>query len=150
MKIVEKIKAFIERLKLKRIAIVAVIFTQALKRFIQSKHVEFVMEIAPLPWVNFLGKLLGYFKKAEVVIPSVVKGLVLAHGMLDEDTATDDQITFMVLADHVRYFSEEDSAKFWQEYALAVMNALAGDGVVDDQERKAINDEAYKRLIKKE
>ncbi|MDX5478420.1 MAG: hypothetical protein LPJ98_08170, partial [Cyclobacteriaceae bacterium] len=61
-----------ERAKLKNIAIAAVLISQALKRVVQSEIGLLVLEMAPLPWVNFIGKVIGWIGKANEVVPVVV------------------------------------------------------------------------------
>ena len=142
------IKKFYERIKLKQIAVVAVIVTQALKRFVQSKHALLILDLVPLPWASLAGKILGYLVKANELVPEIVKTIIVVKGFVDEKIE-DEKVATQILADHLSHMTELEVNEFWRDYALLVMNALSNDGIIDDEERKQINDEVYRKLLKK-
>lgn len=142
------IKRFYERIKLKQIAVVAVIVTQALKRFVQSKYGLLLLDLIPLPWASFVGKLLIYLTKANEIVPELIETIIVAKGFVSKKI-NDEKASLQILTDHLSHMSEFEVNQFWRDYALLVLNALAGDGIIDDEERKQINDETYRKLLKK-
>ena len=142
------LKKIFERIKLKNIAIAAVLVTQTIKRIAQSEIGLIILDMAPLPWVNFIGKVLGWIAKTNEILPEVVRGIVLKEGILSEWESTDHKVTMQALINHLSNFSKDDLDKFLAFMALQIMDARAGDGVVDDEEKKQIMEESYKYLFK--
>jgi hypothetical protein len=146
-KITDFFKKIYQKIKLEQIAIVAVIVTQSLKRLVTSEFALIVLELAPLPWVSFITKILRYISKANEVLPVIIKNIVLAKGLLDNYTIDNQQLTD-VLVKHLRGYSKEELNEFFQYFALQVSIALDNDGLIDDVERKDINDKVYQKLFK--
>jgi len=147
-KVVNYFKRIYEKLRLEKVAIASVIVTQALKRLVQSEFTLLVLELAPLPWVNFLSKIIGYINKANEVVPLIVKQIVVTKGILDT-ADVDDKLALNVLVDHLRYYNKEELGEFLQYFSLMIMNADDnGDGVVSDEERAKIIQDTYTRLFK--
>jgi hypothetical protein len=142
------LKKIFERIKLKNIAIAAVLVTQTIKRIAQSEIGLLVLDMAPIPWVNFIGKVLGWIAKTNEILPEIVRGIVLKEGILSEWEATDHKYVMQSLIDHLSNFSKDDLDNFLAFMALQIMNARAGDGVVDEWEKKEIMEESYKYLFK--
>lgn len=142
-------KRLFEKLRLEKIAIAAVLVAQALKRLVQSEITQLVIDLAPLPWVNFLSKVLGHLTKANEVLPQIVRGIVISKGMLDEETSKDHKIALLVLIDHLKNYSREELNEFIAFFALQIMNAQAGDGVISNEERAKIIEDSYQFLFKK-
>lgn len=148
MKIFDWFRRTYERLKLKNIAIAAVLITQAIKRFANSEIGQLVIDMSLLKWPNFIGKVLGILYKTNEVLPMVVKSIVVSKGILDEAAASDDKIAIAVLVDHLRYYSKKDLSEFSAFMALQILNARAGDGIIDEEEKKEIIEATYQFLFK--
>ena len=147
MKVFSWVKKVFEKIKLERIAIVSVIVTQSLKRLIQSEFALLVLEMAPIPWVNFISKVMGYITKANEIVPVIVKQIVVTKGILDE-AIIEEKLAMDILIDHLKYYNKEDLDEFLAFFSLQVMNALAGDGIIDEEEKSQIIESAYQKLFK--
>lgn len=142
------LKRIYEKIKLKQVAVAAVIVTQALKRFVQSKHSLLILDLIPLPWASLVGKITRYLVLANELVPEITKQILVTKGFVQE-RIEDERTANQILSDRLAHLNEFEVKEFWRDYALLVMNALSNDGVIDDTERKLINDEVYNKLLKK-
>lgn len=148
MKILDFAKKVYERLKLKNIAIASVLITQALKRVVQSEIGLLILDLAPIPWVNLIGKIFGWIGKANSVIPIVVREISIAKGLIGEIKQIDYKSEMDGLVQHLRVYSKEELNDFLAFFSLQIMNASAGDGIIDHEEKKQILEDSYKFLFK--
>lgn len=149
MKLVTWLKKKYELLKIKNIAIVAVMITQALKRIVQSELGLIVLDMVPLPWVSLIGKLLGLAKKVNEVLPQVVKAIVISKGILDQSSAGEYKTDMTALTDHLRLYSEKDLNDFLKFMSMEILKARFDDGIIDDNEKSEIIENTYQFLFKK-
>lgn len=148
MKIFDWVRKAYEKFKLKNVAIAAVLISQALKRVVQSELGLLILDMAPIPWVSFIGKALGWISKANAAVPFVVKAIVVSKGILDESSSQDDKMALSVLIDHLKYYNKEELNEFIAFFSLQIINATADDGILDDQEKSEVMEEVYKFLFK--
>lgn len=148
MKALNFLKRAYEKLKLKNIAITAVIVAQALKRAAQSEITLLILELAPLPWANFIGKIFGWINKANDVVPEIVKSIVVSKGILDSTDDLPANQAMAILIDHLRYYKKEDLNEFVKFFSVQIVNANY-DGVITDEEKDQIIEESYQFLFKR-
>lgn len=148
MKAFNFLKRAYEKLKLKNIAITAVIVAQALKRAAQSEITLLILELAPLPWANFIGKIFGWINKANDVVPEIVKSIVVSKGILDSTDDLPANQAMGILIDHLRYYKKEDLNEFVKFFSLQIVNANY-DGVITEEEKDQIIEESYQFLFKR-
>ena len=147
-KVINFFKKIYERAKLKNIAITAVIVAQALKRAAQSEITLLILELAPLPWANFIGKIFGWINKANDVVPEIVKSIVVSKGILDKSDNLPANQAMSVLIDHLRYYKKEDLNEFVKFFSVQIINA-SYDGEITEEEKDKIIEESYQFLFKR-
>jgi hypothetical protein len=145
---IQKIKDFFKRIKLKRIAIVSVMVAQSLKRIVNSEVTLMLIDLAPLPWVKFFTKLFGYLKRVDAIVPELISNLVVANGML-EKASEDKKLAVNIFIDHLRHYDKDRQNEMYKLFATKVFEALSDDGEVDAQETDQILEEIYQELFKK-
>lgn len=148
MGIFGSIKKFIQRAKLKNLALVAVIVSQSLKRIVRSELGSFVLDIIPIPWASLVGKILNWASKVEKVVPEVIKAISITKGILTEDQLSNDKLVMAVFIDHLRYYSHDQLNEFIKFFAIQIMNASSDDGIIDEEEKDQMVEEAYQFLFK--
>lgn len=147
-KVIDFFKKIYERAKLKNIAITAVIIAQALKRAAQSEITLLVLELAPLPWANFIGKIFGWISKADAVVPEIVKSIVVSKGIIDKSDDLPANQAMAVLIDHLRYYKKDDLNGFIKFFSLQIVNANY-DGIITEEEKDQIIEDSYHFLFKR-
>jgi len=147
MKIITWFKKTIAKIKVEQVAIAAVMITQAIKRLATSEIGLLILDLAPLPWTNFIGKVLGWLIKIDKSLPGVIRKVVVEKDMLDEENAQEYKVALTVLIDHLRDFEKEDLNEFVAFIALEIIEANT-DGKVTREEKKEIMEKSYKFLFK--
>lgn len=148
MKVISWIKKQYEKLRLKNVALVAVMITQSLKRFANSEFGLFIIEMLPAPWFGSISKLLGISRNINKILGQVVRGIVISKGILDQDNATDEKLALSVLADHLKHYNKDELNGFLKYMAIEIIKAHQNDNILSDEEIEEIMEKGYQYLFK--
>lgn len=145
MSIFQKARALYLRVRFGKVVTVAVMITQALKRFVESELGKFLLDLVPIPWLDLSASIFGILMKANDVVPKVAREILLSHAYIDGATEQD---ALQVLTIHLRSKTKEERADFWKEFYDRLTYYLS-DGKITDQERAELREEYYQKLFKK-
>lgn len=145
MNIFQKARALYLRIRFGKVVTVAVMITQALKRFVESELGKFLMDLVPIPWLDLSSSIFGLLVKANTYVPKVAREILIAHEFLDGATEQD---ALQLLTIHLRSKTKEERADFWKEF-YDKLTFYMSDGKISDEERAELREEYYHKLFKK-
>lgn len=140
----QKARALYLRFRLGNVVTVAVLVTQALKRFVDSDLGKLLMDLVPVPWLSFSTRILSLMMEANTYVPAIARKLLASHFLL---TSGEEQNALQLLTIQLRLKTKEERAIFWQEFCDALIEAMA-DEVITPEELAEIRQEFYQKLLK--
>lgn len=140
----QKARALYLRFRLGNVVTVAVLVTQALKRFVDSDLGKFLTDLVPVPWLSLSVRLLALLTKAHTYVPEVSRKILVSHFLL---TTGQEEDALQLLTMHLRLKTKEERVIFWQEFCDALILAMA-DEVITPEELADIRQEFYHKLLK--
>lgn len=140
----QKVRAIYLRLKFEKIITVAILITQALKRFVESDLGTFLIDLTPIPWVKYTTKIIALITKASEVAPQISQKMLIGHAFVSD---ADEQDALQLLTIHLRLKTKEERATFWKEFCDALIEAMA-DHTITSEERAELREEFYHKLMK--
>lgn len=143
-KFYQKARALYLRFRLGNVVTVAVLVTQALKRFVDSDLGKLLMDLVPVPWLSFSTRVLSLIMEANAHVPAVARKILVSHFLL---TAGEEQDAVQLLTIQLRMKTKEERVTFWQEFCDALITAMA-DEVITPEELAEIRQEFYEKLLK--
>lgn len=141
----QKARALYLRIRFGKVVIVAVMITQALKRFVESELGKFLLDMLPIPWLDLSSSIFGLLIKANTFVPKVAQEILLSHAFLD---GANEQDALQLLTIHLRSKTKEERADFWKEF-YDKLTFYMSDGKISNEERDELRDEYYHKLFKK-
>lgn len=140
----QKARALYLRFRIGNVVTVAVLITQALKRFVDSDLGKFLMDLVPVPWMNLSVRILSLISTANTHVPAIARKILISHFLL---TSGEEQDAVQLLTIHLRMKTKEERALYWQEFCDALILAMS-DEVITPEELADIRQEFYTKLLK--